>query len=61
MNKKDLLHMRKLNATPTMLKIAKEDVPEKTTVYEWGHNYQVVRRKYQLYLRCCITVRRDRQ
>lgn len=46
--------MRKLNATPTMLKIAKEDVPEKTTVYEWGHNYQVVRRKYQLYLRCCI-------
>lgn len=54
MVKKELLSMRRLNATPKMIEIAKKDVPKTTTVQRGTYAYQVTREKYQLYMRCCI-------
>lgn len=53
MNKKDLLRLRRLKATPKMVRIAQEDIPRKVTVKVWsGYEYQETRREYQLFLRC---------
>lgn len=54
MKKKDLLCMRRLNATSKMIKSAKEDILKKVTINTcWGPR-EDTRRKYQLYLRCRI-------
>ena len=53
-SKKELLQLRRLKATSKMLEAARQDIPQKTTVHVWGHSYQEVRRKYQLYLRCRV-------
>lgn len=54
MNKKELLCMRRLRATPQMVAEAQQDIPQKVTTYSWGHAYQEIRRKYQLFLRCRV-------
>lgn len=46
----ELLSMRQLKATNKMLAVAREDVPKKVRV---GY-YHVLKRKYDLYMRCCI-------
>lgn len=52
--KKELLCMRQLNATAKMIAVAKADVPKKTTVNTYWGPCQEIRRKYQLYMRCCV-------
>ena len=37
-----------------MIKVAKEDVPQKTTISTYWGPRQEVRREYQLYMRCCM-------
>ena len=54
MKKKELLQLRRLYATPKMVRIAQQDIPKKVTVRSSWHSYQEVRRKYQLYLRCRV-------
>lgn len=54
MIKKELLRMRRLRATPKMIKIAQEDIPKKVTINTYWGPREDTRRKYQLYLRCCI-------
>ena len=46
--------MRRLRATPKMIKTAQEDIPKKVTVNTYWGSYEDTRREYQLYLRCCI-------
>ena len=54
MNKKDLLAMPRLLATPTMLRIAKENPPKKEIIDQWGWKREQVSCKYGIYLRCMI-------
>lgn len=54
MIKKELLHMRRLRATPKMIKIAQADIPKKVTINTYWGPREDTRREYQLYLRCCI-------
>lgn len=54
MIKKELLRMRRLRATPKMIKIAQKDVPRKITINTYWGPREETRREYQLYLRCRI-------
>ena len=54
MNKKDLLAMPRLLATPSMLRIAKENPPKKEIVDQWGWKRESVTCRYGIYLRCAI-------
>ncbi len=54
MKKRELLAMRQLNATPKMIAVAKADVPQTVTVNTYWGSHQDTRRKYQLYMRCCV-------
>ena len=54
MKKKELLRMRRLNATSQMVKSAKKDIPRKVTYNTYWGPRKETRRKYQLYLRCSI-------
>lgn len=54
MKKKELLCMRRLNATPKIVKSAKRDVPRKVTYNTYWGPCKETRRKYQLYLRCRV-------
>lgn len=54
MIKKDLLRMRRLRATPKMIKIAQKDIPKKVTINTYWGPREDTRREYQLYLRCRI-------
>lgn len=54
MNKKDLLAMPRLLATPSMLRIAKEYPPKKEIVNQWGYKHECVTCRYGVYLRCKI-------
>ena len=54
MNKKELLQLRHLLATPKMIKAAKDDIPQKQSRAErWSYSQQASR-KYNLYLRCHV-------
>jgi len=50
MKKEMLLKLRKLDATPAMMKMAKEDIPTKKQVYYYGSKIDVY--KYGIYMRC---------
>ncbi|MBR3586801.1 MAG: hypothetical protein IKO00_12315, partial [Oscillospiraceae bacterium] len=52
MDKKALLAMPKLLATPTMLRVAKENQPKKVMVHRWGCDREEIQCRYRLYLRC---------
>ena len=52
MDKKALLAMPKLLATPTMLRVAKENQPKKVIVHRWGCDREEIQCRYRLYLRC---------
>lgn len=52
MKKRELLAMRRLNATKKMVGIAKKDVPKKVAVNTYWGPRQEIRRKYQLFMRC---------
>ena len=54
MKKEKLLRMRRLKATPKMVKIAQKDVPKKVTINTYWGPHEEIRREYQLYLRCSI-------
>lgn len=54
MKKEELLRMRRLKATPKMVKVAQKDVPRKVTINTYWGPRKEMRREYQLYLRCCI-------
>jgi DNA-directed RNA polymerase subunit RPC12/RpoP len=51
MKKEMLLKLRKLEATPAMMKLANEDKPEKKKIYQWSDQKCEVY-KYGLYMRC---------
>lgn len=55
MKKKELLAMPKLPATPKMMRLAVEDIPQKQEVERW-YGYKEVRevRKYDLFMRCIV-------
>ena len=52
MKKRELLAMRRLNATKKMVGIAKKDVPKKVAINTYWGPRQEIRRKYQLFMRC---------
>lgn len=54
MNKKELLRMRRLRATQKMIRIAQKDIPQKVKINTYWGPHEETRRKYQLYMRCCI-------
>lgn len=55
MKKKELLAMPKLNATPRMMRVAVEDIPQKQEVERWyGHKEECEVRKYDLFMRCIV-------
>lgn len=54
MNKKKLSQLRTMTATPKMMQMAKEDVPNVKTSTYWNTSHKEVRYKYGLYMRCKI-------
>lgn len=55
MKKKELLAMPKLTATPKMMRLAVEDIPQKQEVEHWyGHKEVCEVRKYDLFMRCIV-------
>ena len=54
MNKKNLMAMPHLRATPSMLRIAKENPPKKELIDRWGWKQEQVTCKYGIYLRCSV-------
>ncbi len=51
MKRKELLKLRTLEATPTMMKLAAEDTPRQIHVDEWGYDRIAMTCKYELFLR----------
>lgn len=54
MNKKELLSIRQLRATPKMLRIAAEDCEQKRTISCWGGHYTRTGYQYDLLMRCAV-------
>ena len=54
MNRSDLMAMPHLLATPSMMRIAKENPPKKENVDQWGWKREIVTCRYGIYLRCKI-------
>ena len=54
MKKRELLAMRRLDATSKMIAVAKADVPQKVTVNTYWGPRQELRQMYHLYMRCCV-------
>ena len=51
MKRKELLKLRTLEATPTMMKLATEDAPRQVHTHKWGYDHLVMSCKYDLFLR----------
>ena len=54
MKKKELLSLRKLYATPCMMRTAAEDIPKKRTFSYWGGTYTAEASKFDLFMRCAL-------
>lgn len=54
MKKKELLAMRSLLATPRMMRLAKDDVPQKVEIEFYGYTRTEERRTYDLFMRCIV-------
>jgi len=54
MKKKELLSLRKLYATPGMMRAAAEDIPKKRTFSYWGGTYTAEASKFDLFMRCAL-------
>lgn len=54
MNKKDLLTIRNLKATPRMIRLAAEDTEQKRSVSRWGEQYTRTGYQYDLFMRCAV-------
>lgn len=54
MNKKELLSIRALNATPKMIRLAAADSVQKRTLTRWGQQYTRTGCQYDLFMRCVV-------
>ena len=54
MNKKELLNIRVLRATPKMLRLATEDTEQKRALVRWGEEYTRTGYQYDLFMRCTV-------
>lgn len=54
MKKKALMSMRSLTATPKMVRMAVEDIPQKQEIKRWNRTEIQEVRKYDLFMRCIV-------
>lgn len=54
MRKKELAKLRVLKATPTMMRLASEDIPKRTTYTLYGYTHTVDACRYGLFMRCAV-------